>query len=125
MVVHMTCLIAKRDDVSLDEFNAYWSEHHSKTFLGNPAAKKHLLRYSQIHLDTSLTSALQKEEGTQAARYDGIAQFWAETKEDLLAVFASEYYREVVVEDEKKFMKVPTYELYVGEVQDCWIKDGQ
>ncbi|KAF2029835.1 hypothetical protein EK21DRAFT_66938 [Setomelanomma holmii] len=122
MVVHLTSLITKRDDISIDEINQYWSEKHSQTFLSNPKAKKHLLRYSQVHLDTSFNSALQKGTASQPARYDGVAQFWAETKEDLMAVFESDYYKDVVVKDEGRFIKEKAFEMYVGDVQDCWVK---
>ncbi|KAF3037188.1 hypothetical protein E8E12_001995 [Didymella heteroderae] len=59
----------------------------------------------------------------QQPRYDGIAQFWVEKEDDLIAVFSSDYYRTIVATDEMKFIKESCFELYVGEFQVKWDKE--
>ena len=100
-----------------------WTRHHAEVFLSNPIARERLIRYAQSHVDDGLTSKLYTALGSQQPRYDGIAQFWVDQEDDLIAVFTSHYYRTVVAPDEMKFIKESSFELYAGDFQVKWDKE--
>lgn len=100
-----------------------WTKHHTEVFLSNTIAKERLVRYAQSHVDDDLTSKLHDALGGQSPRYDGIAQFWVQKEEDLIAVFTSDYYRTIVAPHEAKFIKESNFELYAGDFQVKWDKD--
>ena len=72
-----------------------------------------------------MTATLQNDDRSQPARYDGIAQSWANTKEDLMVVFASPFYVDVVNPDESKFIEEGKVEIYVGDVEDYWVTGSE
>lgn len=91
----------------------------------NPAAQSNLLRYSQHHFSSSDNDKLANTLGVKSdAGCDGIAHFWAESVEKLLAVFDTDYYRSTVVPDEAKFIDREKTTMVIGVDDDKWA-DGK
>lgn len=92
--------------------------------MGNPVARTNLVKYSQQHISLEATKQLA-EMGFKTPSADGIAHFYAESLEKLLAVFDHEYYKNVVVPDEHNFIKASGRpETIVGVDDDKWA-DGK
>ena len=81
--------LRRRDDVAPEEFHRYWREEHG------PLACRlleplNLRRYVQTHtLDTDLNAQLGAARGTVEA-FDGVAELWWESLDDLIAAYGSE-----------------------------------
>lgn len=95
------------------------SKKHPAIFLSKPTARRLLLKYSQYHISSALTTALRT--GAHApvleAEYSGAAEFWVETLEDFGAIFADPVCLSDVVPDEESFMKRGESAWFVGEEQ--------
>ena len=95
MPVRLTALVRKLPSISTAEFNAYWSEAHAPKFMGLQVVQNKVIRYSQFHEESSVSSSL-KEAGVSVANYDDGAQIWIETYEDLMSIFQDEAYLRVI-----------------------------
>ncbi|EMC96183.1 hypothetical protein BAUCODRAFT_147829 [Baudoinia panamericana UAMH 10762] len=113
MPVRMSILIRRLPHLTPEEFHTYWSTSHAPLFLSIPIVQRNLTKYSQYHLDSALASQL-RQSGLPIAEYDGFAEFWAESYEDVLAVFQDEEYSRVVVPDEVKFLDREKAVMMVG-----------
>ncbi|CAI6100744.1 unnamed protein product [Clonostachys chloroleuca] len=58
------------------------------------------------------------------ASYDGAAEMWAASMEDLLEVFTNEEHLRIVVPDEQKFLKREEAQMIVGLEEPKWV-DGK
>lgn len=101
-----------------------WSEKHGQIFLGNPVAQQKLIKYSQHHTDAAHTKALADKGYLLDTDWDGIAEFWVHSLEDLTAIFDSDYYKNIVVPDESRFIQREKARFIVGYDDDKWV-DGK
>jgi len=58
------------------------------------------------------------------SQFDGAAEVWAETYDDLIAVFTNEEYLKIVVPDEQTFLKREEALMFVGYEVPRWV-DGR
>ena len=72
----------------------------------------------------SVSNELSASHSLPIATYDGYAELWTRTVEDLLAIAEDEEYNRVVVPDEKKFTKKDEWEYMLAYVEDIW-EDGK
>jgi len=102
--------------LSRAEFQKYWFENHG------PLVRKHaavlrIQRYVQLHtLDDALNDALRAGRGGPEP-YDGIAELWWKSREDLEAAFTTPEGQKAaatLLEDEKKFIDLPRSPLWVA-----------
>ena len=86
-----------------------------------PTARKFLLKYSQYHIDASLTGGVRAATGgSPVIEYNGAAEFWVDRLEDFGAIFQDPHYLEVVVPDEQKFIQREAGVILVGEDHVKW-----
>jgi len=123
MVVRLSILIKKNDSISDEQFHKYWSESHPKIWLSVKVVQEKIIKYSQFHVDYATRSALAAS-GLPMAEYDGGVEMWAETLEDLMAVFQDEEYLRVVVPDETSFLKRHEGKMMIGYDEVKWV-DGK
>ncbi|KAK5689193.1 hypothetical protein LTR17_026448 [Elasticomyces elasticus] len=140
MPIRLTILIRKLPSISVEEFNKYWvrqppapysptksthadtsrqSDAHPSTFLSVPIVQEKIIKYQQFHASHPFSAGL-KTHGLPVADYDGGAEFWAETYEDMMAVFQDPEYTRIVVPDEKKFLDREKAVMMLGWEEVKW-----
>jgi uncharacterized protein (TIGR02118 family) len=118
-VIKVVMAIRRRDDVAPAEFHRYWREEHG------PLARRlleplSLRRYVQTHtLETDLNAQLAAARGTIGA-FDGVAELWWDSLDDLLAALGSEEGQRAnaaLAEDEARFIDLERSSLFLTEEQ--------
>jgi uncharacterized protein (TIGR02118 family) len=124
-VIKVVMAIRRRDDVAPEEFHRYWRDEHG------PLARRllkplNLRRYVQTHtLDSELNAQLAAARGTVQA-FDGLAELWWDSLDDLLAAFGSEDGQRAngaLAEDEARFIDLERSSLFLTEEQVIFDSD--
>ncbi|GAM91181.1 hypothetical protein ANO11243_092280 [Dothideomycetidae sp. 11243] len=89
-----------------------------------PIAQKNVSKYAQFHVDHDLSNRLAKEHDMTMAPFDGGVRMWANSIEELMAVYQDPEYIENVIPDEEKFAKRDEYQMMVGWEEVHWC-DGK
>ena len=105
MIKFVMCL-ARRPDMSREEFKDYWMNRHGPFFMDNADAMG-ARRYVQSQtLNTPLNEGLRASRGMQP-EYDGIAEVWFDSEEALIQGMSSpegEKLGAALLEDERNFI---------------------
>ncbi|MDJ0782575.1 MAG: EthD domain-containing protein [Desulfosarcinaceae bacterium] len=87
MIKLIMCL-RRRPEMTREEFQAYWQHQHGPFFMRNAGVMR-AKRYVQSHtIDTPLNEGMRSARGMRP-EYDGVAEVWFESEEDLLAAMNS------------------------------------
>lgn len=105
-MVKLTFCLRRLAGLSREEFQKYWLEHHA------PLVTKHaktlrLRRYVQVHTSEDLLNRMLRESRKAPQPYDGVAELWWESKEELQeAISTPEGQRalEELKQDEDRFI---------------------
>ena len=110
--------LRRREDMTREEFQRYWREQHA------PLVRRHadalrIRRYVQVHArDTDLDEAIAGPRGSEPRVYDGVAELWWDSLEELVAAFSSDAGQAAgreLLEDEQRFIDLPRSPLWLGE----------
>ena len=105
MIKLIMCL-KRRDDLSREEFRAYWRDKHGPFFMKN-AGVMGTKKYVQSHtLPSPMNAAMQEGRG-MLEEYDGVAEVWFESEEALAEAMGSDDMArlgEALLEDESNFI---------------------
>jgi len=116
-MIKLTFCARRLANLSRAEFQRYWWETHGP-LVRRYAAALHIRRYVQVHtLDHPVQDALRASRGGPEA-YDGVAELWWESIDDLGAVLQDPAGREasqVLLEDERHFIDLARSPVFVGE----------
>lgn len=105
-MIKLSFSLRRLPHLSRAEFQRYWREHHAAL------ARKHakalaIRRYVQVHtLDHPINDAIRETRGGPEA-YDGIAELWWDSVEELFAVMGTPEGQQAsleLLEDEKRFI---------------------
>jgi EthD domain len=101
--------------LSLDEFFQYWLQNHGPLVLRHAKVLR-ICRYTQGHsfADARIAPAASAR-GCQVPPYDGVAEVYWETVEDLLGGASSPEGRaagRALLEDERRFIDLPNSALF-------------
>ena len=116
-MIKLTFCLRRLPSLSREEFQRYWLETHG------PLVHKHagdlrIRRYVQLHTgNDDVNAGLRQVRGGPEA-YDGVAELWWDSAEDLTAATASEAGREagrILLEDEQRFIDLANSPLFLGE----------
>lgn len=116
-MVKLSFCLRRLPALSREEFQRYWFENHA------PLVKKHsealrIKRYVQLHtLDHEQNAALRASRGAPE-EYDGIAELWWDSFEDLQAAVSTPEGVAAggdLLEDERRFIDLENSPLWVGE----------
>ena len=89
-MIKMVFPLRRREGMSREEFQRYWRGQHAP-LVERHAEALHIRRYVQVHArDTDLDDAIAGPRGSAPRYYDGVAELWWDSLDDLLAAFTSE-----------------------------------
>ena len=88
MIKFVMC-ITRHPDMTREEFKDYWMTRHGPFFMENAAAMRAKKYVQSLTLDTPLNEGLRDSRGMQP-EYDGVAELWFDSEEDLMAGMSSE-----------------------------------
>ena len=105
MIKLIMCL-SRKPDISREEFQDYWLNKHGVFFMENASAMR-AKKYVQSHtLETPLNDGMRSARG-MLPEYDGVAEVWFESEEDLMEAMSSSEGQELgaaLLEDEGNFI---------------------
>lgn len=116
MIKFVYC-VARRQDISADEFHRYWLEEHGALVRSYMAVLK-ARRYTQSHtLETEANRLIREARGT-GEPFDGIAEVWWDNTETLAAAMNSPEAQaagKALIEDEAKFIDFTRSAVFLTE----------
>ena len=116
MIKFIYCL-RRLPRLSREEFQRYWRETHGP-LVRSHAGTLRIRRYVQVHtLDSPINDALRESKGTLEP-YDGVAELWWDSAEDLVTAAASpegQKAAQALLEDERRFIDLQGSAVWIGE----------
>jgi uncharacterized protein (TIGR02118 family) len=116
-MIKLTFAVRRLPHMSLSEFQHYWRENHGPLVRERAEALR-IKRYVQVHrLDSPVNDAMRASREA-ADPYDGTAELWWESIEEMVAATSSEAGRQAekeLLDDERKFIDLRRSALWVGE----------
>lgn len=88
----------RKPGMTLEEFRRFWSEVYGPLYNENPEIKRHIRRYVQHQLSEATDIP------GQALPFDGIAEAWFDTAEDIAKMSAEPIYKNNIAPLLAKFM---------------------
>jgi uncharacterized protein (TIGR02118 family) len=117
-MIKLVYMMRRREGTTREEFQTYWREHHAELIRRHADALR-IRRYVQVHArDTDLDEAVSTARGSQPRAYDGLAELWWDSVEELVAAFSTpqgEAIANELVEDERRFTDLSHSPLWFGE----------
>lgn len=117
-MIKLTFCLRRKQGMSLEEFQRYWRETHAPLVAGNAEALR-IRRYVQVHRrDTGIEGPASEQRGIEAEPYDGTAELWWDSAEDIAAALEAEEGQRAAAElldDERRFIDLPRSPLWLGE----------
>ncbi|KAF5343073.1 hypothetical protein D9758_011142 [Tetrapyrgos nigripes] len=99
MPIRLLCFIKRLPGVSFEQFDYHWKNTHGRLVATLKPIVEGRIKYVQLHTIPQSTELLESATLPVMA-YDGIAEFHAETVEEVLQMFGSQEYQEKVAFDE-------------------------
>jgi uncharacterized protein (TIGR02118 family) len=116
MIKFIYCL-RRLPRLSREEFQRYWRETHGP-LVRSHAGTLRIRRYVQVHtLHSPINDALRESKGTLEP-YDGVAELWWDSAEDLGTAAASpegQKAAQALLEDERRFIDLQGSAVWIGE----------
>jgi uncharacterized protein (TIGR02118 family) len=117
-MIKLTFCLRRLPSLSREEFQRYWRETHAP-LVSRHATVLRIRRYVQLH---SLPEGDPVNAGLRASRgapedYDGVAELWWQSLDDLAAATASDAGRKAsleLLEDERRFIDLAHSPLWLG-----------
>jgi uncharacterized protein (TIGR02118 family) len=117
-MIKLVFVIRRREGMTREEFQRYWSEEHAQ-LVKRHAGVLRVRRYVQTHArDTDLDDALAGSRGSEPRQYDGVAELWWDSIDDLVQAATSEEgqtAQQALLEDERRFIDVANSPIWLGE----------
>jgi uncharacterized protein (TIGR02118 family) len=117
-MIKLVFVIRRREGMTREAFQRYWSEEHAQ-LVQRHADVLRIRRYVQTHArDTDLDHMLAGSRGSEPRQYDGVAELWWDSIEDLVQAATSEEgqtAQQALLEDERRFIDVANSPIWLGE----------
>ncbi len=116
-MIKLTFALTRRAEFSREAFQAYWFDHHAP-LVASVRETLRIRRYVQLHSAAPEASAAIRASRGGPEQYDGVAQLWWDSFDDLAAgADDPEVARagRMLLEDERKFIDLPRSPLWWGE----------
>ena len=121
-MVKLVFCLRRLPSLSRDEFQRYWRETHA-ALVARHAGVLRIRRYVQLHSlpdEAPVNAALRASRGGPEP-YDGIAELWWSSEDELAAATASDAGRRAsleLLEDEKRFIDLARSPLWLAREQE-------
>ncbi|CAM6128410.1 unnamed protein product [Calypogeia fissa] len=112
-LVKVTVFIKKKPGITDEEFHRHWSENHGPLVRSMPIVKEKVLKYTQYHVNTALSSHAATL-GLPMMDFDGAAEFVVPDLETLMSVWYDPEFDKTVTPDEQKFMTREGVKIMIG-----------
>jgi uncharacterized protein (TIGR02118 family) len=116
-MIKLTFVLTRRPEFTRESFQAYWFDHHAPLVKSFQQVLR-IRRYVQLHsLPLEVSAGIRASRGGPEG-YDGVAQLWWDSLDDLAANADNPAAIEAgraLLEDEKKFIDLPRSPLWWGE----------
>ena len=117
-MVKLTFVLRRKPDVSEEEFHRYWRDEHAQ-LVSSLADTLRVRRYVQSHrVETPIDEAVVASREITTEPYDGVAELWWDSVEDLIAVMSDEAglaASAALLEDEARFIDLPSSAIWFNE----------
>jgi uncharacterized protein (TIGR02118 family) len=117
-MIKLVFMIRRDTEMTREEFQRYWREEHAQLVKRHAEALR-IRRYVQTHAtDTHLDDALAASRGSKSRQYDGVAELWWDSIDDLTQAAASEAgqaAQQALLEDERRFIDLANSPIWLGE----------
>jgi uncharacterized protein (TIGR02118 family) len=117
-MVKLMYALRRRADLSRDEFQRYWHGQHAP-LVRRHAAALGIRRYVQVHTAyDEATRALPGVRGPMAEPYDGVAELWWDSLDDLAARLATPAGIEgarALADDERAFIDFARSSMWLAD----------
>ncbi len=111
-MVKLVACLQRKPGMSPEEFHRYWREVHGPLVKSVPEFFRYVRRYVQGHTVSPSVAGFPPQ---AVAPYDGVAELWFESVEDVGKAFSEPRYLEVIRPDEQKFLDLPNCKVFVVE----------
>jgi uncharacterized protein (TIGR02118 family) len=109
--------LRRREGTTREDFHRYWREEHAR-LVARHAEILHIRRYVQTPIsDTEFNEALAGLRGSEPRFYDGVAELWWDSLEDLAVVMSDQAAlaaAQELLEDEQRFIDLPNSPIWLG-----------
>lgn len=115
-MIKLTFCLTRLPSLSREAFQAYWFDTHAP-LVASVAEPLRIRRYVQTHsLPTEVSAGLRASRGAPS-EYDGVAELWYDSLEDLMAHQGDKTRAAaaLLLEDERRFIDLPKSPLWWGE----------
>lgn len=109
--VKLMAALKRKPGMSAEEFHRYWKDVHGPLVLSVPEFMGYVRRYVQSHTISDAVPGV----ATPPAPYDGGAELWFDTLDDVAKAYGHPRFHEVLLPDGIKFFDVPNCLFFVLE----------
>jgi uncharacterized protein (TIGR02118 family) len=117
-LIKLVFTLRRRPDTSREEFQAYWRDRHAPLVARNAEALR-IRRYVQTHARGSeLAAAQSAARGSEPDLYDGQAELWWDSLDDIAAAVSTPAGQQAAIElleDERQFIDLERSPMWIGE----------
>ena len=117
-MIKLVFSLRRRPEMTREEFQAYWRDQHAP-LVSRHAGALRLRRYVQTHARSSDVAAAQSAaRGSEPDVYDGQAELWWDSLDDVIAAVSTPAGQQAAVElleDERRFIDLAQSPLWFGE----------
>ncbi len=111
MVKFVGCL-RRKPGMSVAEFQSYWKDVHGPLVKSVPEFFRHVRKYIQGHTVKELAPGFPASESPP---FDGVAEIWFDSIDDVGKAFAEPRYLEIIRPDEQKFLDLSNCSILIVE----------
>ena len=117
-MIKIVFMLRRREGTTREEFQRYWREEHAE-LVKRHAELLRIRRYVQTHArDTDLDHAIAESRGSEPRQYDGVAELWWDSIDDLMQAASSEAgqaAQQALLQDESRFIDLANSPVWLGE----------
>jgi uncharacterized protein (TIGR02118 family) len=117
-VIKLVFSMRRRPELTREEFQSYWRDRHAP-LVSRHAEALRIRRYVQTHARVSEFAAAQSAaRGSEPDVYDGQAELWWDSLDDVLAAVSTPAGQQAameLLEDERRFIDLDSSPMWIGE----------